>query len=92
MVNGGIKMMLTEKQDGSRRGKMLTVFEPLLLAREITGGILFLFLALIPVEKCAGYLFSSLNPPFFVLLCSNGSGLCRLHFSFTNWLNVKLCQ
>lgn len=56
MVNGGIKMMLTEKQDGSRRGKMLTVFEPLLLAREITGGILFLFLALIPVEKCAGYL------------------------------------
>lgn len=33
-----------------------------------------------------------LKPPFFVLLCNNESGLCRSHFCFTNWLDVKLCQ
>lgn len=36
--------------------------------------------------------FSPLNLPFFALRCGNGPGLCRLHLTFTSWLDVKLWQ
>lgn len=47
MVNSGMRVMLREKQNESLGGKMLTVFESLLLAPEESGAVL-VFTALIP--------------------------------------------
>lgn len=47
MVNSGMRVTLREKQDESLGGKMLTVFESLFLAPEVSGAVL-VFTALIP--------------------------------------------
>lgn len=73
---------------------MLSVFQSLLLAPELSGAVLVL-LALFQFGECASCYVSYLNPPipsYFVLLCDNGSGLFRIEFFFARWLDVSLCQ